>query len=64
MQIKSKGKTYVLGSCIYLGISGDYIFCFVLKVCKKTNIQLNIYPHNTLYNNLGGVYSVMIHITT
>ena len=22
--------------------------CFVLKVCKKTNIPPNIYPHNTL----------------
>ena len=30
-----------------------HIFSFVLKVCKKTNIQLNIYPHNTLHNNLG-----------
>ena len=38
---------------------GDYIFFFVLKVHKKTNIQLNIYPHN---NNLG-VYNVITHIT-
>ena len=27
----------------------NHVFSFVLiKVCKKTNIRLNIYPHNTL----------------
>ena len=34
----------------------------MLKMCKKTNIWLNIYPHNTLHNNLG-IYSVIIYIT-
>ena len=29
-----------------------YFYC-ILKVCKKTlNIPLNIYPHNTVHNNL------------
>ena len=28
-----------------------YFYC-ILKVCKKTSIPLNIYPHNTLHNNL------------
>ena len=36
----------------------DYMFWFVLKVRKKTNIQLNIYAHNDL-----GIYSVIIRIT-
>ena len=27
-------------------------FYFILKVYKKTNILLKIYPHNTLHNNL------------
>ena len=27
------------------------MFSFVLKVCKKTNIQINIYPHNNNNNN-------------
>ena len=35
---------------------------FVLNVCKKTNIQLNIDTHNTLHNNLG-MYSKIIYIT-
>ena len=42
----------------------DKIFCFELKCVQKVfkiNLQLNIYPHNTFYNNLG-VYSVIIHI--
>ena len=37
----------------------NHIFSFVLKVRKKTNIQLNIYLHN---NNLG-VYSIIASIT-
>ena len=41
----------------------DYIFSFVLKVRKKTNIQLNIYPHNTLHNNFEDMYSIIIRIT-
>ena len=28
-----------------------YLYC-VLKVCKKTNNPLNIYPNNTLHNNV------------
>ena len=51
--------------CVYIVI-GDYLCLFLinvckiadiyfycmLNVCKKTNIPLNIYPHNTLRNNL------------
>ena len=43
----------------------DHIFCFVLKSVQKVfriSLQLNIYPDNTFYNNLG-IYSVIIHIT-
>ena len=28
-----------------------YLYC-VLKVCKKANNPLNIYPNNTLHNNV------------
>ena len=43
----------------------DYIFCCMLKSVQKLfriNLQLNIYPHNTFYDNLG-VYSVIIYLT-
>ena len=38
---------------IYTYTRTDYIFLLCVKVCKKTNIPPNIYPHNTLHNNLG-----------
>ena len=38
---------------IYTYTRSDYIFLLCVKVCKKTNIPPNIYPHNTLHNNLG-----------
>ena len=37
--------------CLSLVNVGIYFYC-ILKVCKKTNNQLNIYPHNNLHNNL------------
>ena len=43
----------------------DYIFYFKLKSVQKvfkTNPQLNIYPHNILFYNNLGVYTVIIHI--
>ena len=37
-----------------------YFYC-MLKVCKKTDIQQNIYLHNTLHNNLGYIAQLYIH---
>ena len=44
----------------------DYKFYWKLKSVQKVfkiNLQLNIYPHNTLFCNNLGVYSVIVHIT-
>ena len=70
MQIKSKGNTQSLKfghthSYNNLDTRAVIIVCFLFKSVLKVfriNLQLNIYPHNTFYNNLG-IYRVIIHIT-
>ena len=46
---------------IFRYVRSDFVFSFMLKVCKKAYIELNIYLHNALHNNLGYIYRNHIH---